>query len=127
MNNNLFGMFIKKPLQLFFCLVVVEALIFKLNLKAAILRLEGFYLRFRLRQTVKSKRKTFADYIRNRQIFEGVSGSVNEAHSLNSNLILGEGKGNEKTVLSTNRISTGRSIFPPSFPLFRLCVFMSLW
>ena len=41
-------------MQLFFCLLVVNTLTFKLRFKAAILRLENFYLTFCLCQSIIS-------------------------------------------------------------------------
>ncbi|MGO8928397.1 MAG: hypothetical protein ACLQU3_16135 [Limisphaerales bacterium] len=82
MNTNLFRVLILEPLQLLACLLVVEALTLNLRLKAAVLQLQGVYLRFRLRQAVKSKRKTLAHYIRYRQVFQGVSSGINDTHDV---------------------------------------------
>jgi hypothetical protein len=55
--------------QLLFCLFVINALTFKLRLKAAFLRLQNRYLAFCLRKTVKRKQDTLSEYLRNRNIF----------------------------------------------------------
>src|SRR2546425_6795076 len=80
MNLNLLRVLIFEPLQLLLCLLVVNALTVKCRCHASFLRLQCLYLRFRLRQTVERKRKTLADYIRHRNLFEGVSGNFKQSH-----------------------------------------------
>ena len=82
MNTNLLRMLLLEPLQLAVCLLVVRALTLKLRCKAAYLSLKCLYLRFRIRQAVECKRKTLADYVRNRQVFQGVSGNSDKAHGM---------------------------------------------
>ena len=81
MNTNLLRVLILEPLQLLFCLLIVEACILKLRLKLSVLGLQRLYLRFRVRQTVERKRKTFPDDVRHRDFFECVSGKINQAHT----------------------------------------------
>ena len=80
MNTNLLRVLVLEPLQLLLCLLVVKLLTFKCRCHSAYPHLKLSYLRFRLRQTVNRKRKTLADYVRYRQVFEGVSGAINETH-----------------------------------------------
>lgn len=69
-----------EPLQLLFCLFVIRALTFKLRGKAAFIRLQNLYLALRIRELVKRKRKTFADYVRNREVFERVTREFKHSH-----------------------------------------------
>jgi IS1 family transposase len=69
-----------EPFKLLFCLFVVETFTLKLRLKATYLRLQRRYLSFRLLKTVKRKRKTFANYLRYRQVLDRVSGNFQHAH-----------------------------------------------
>ncbi|OQB92866.1 MAG: hypothetical protein BWX84_00776 [Verrucomicrobia bacterium ADurb.Bin118] len=80
MNNNLLRVRILEPLQLLACLVAVECYKLKLRLKLAKLRLQCRYLSFKTRRLVKSQRKTLAEYGRHRNLFQGISGNVNQAH-----------------------------------------------
>ncbi len=81
-KSNLLRVFVLEPLQLLACLLVVEALTLKLRLKATVLQLQGVYLRFRIRQSIKRKRKTLADYVRYRKIFQCVSGNIEQTHNV---------------------------------------------
>jgi len=83
MNSNLLRVLVLEPLQLLLCLLVVETLTLKLRLKATRLRLQNLYLRFRIRETVKRKGKTLANYVRYRKVFQCVSGDFKEAHNVN--------------------------------------------
>ena len=73
-ESNFFVQQFVEPLQLFFCLLVVETLTLKLRLKAAFLGLQNRYLAFCLLKTVERKRKTLPNYLGYRQIFDNISG-----------------------------------------------------
>ena len=88
MKSDLFCKLLLEPLYLLTSLMVVEALTLKLRFKAAILSLQNFYLRFRLGQTVKRKRKTLAHYIRERQLLQGITGGFKEAHISSPNSVI---------------------------------------
>ena len=76
--------FLMKPffecLQFLLCLLLIKALTTELCLKATFLHLECRYLTFRLGQTVKGKRKTLADNVRHRNLFERVLSRFIESH-----------------------------------------------
>src|ERR1700724_3224848 len=82
-KSNLSAKQFWEPLQLLFCLLVINTLTFKLCLKAAFLRLQCCYLTFRLRKTVKRKRNALSENFRNRNVLKRVSGDFNHFHSGN--------------------------------------------
>jgi hypothetical protein len=80
MNDNLFSVLVLQPLKLLFVILVIEAYTLKLRLKAAILGLQNRYLRFRVGQLIKRKRQSFAEYVRHRDLHQGITGSLKKAH-----------------------------------------------
>jgi len=80
-DADLFRMLILTPLKLLFCILVVETYNLQLRFKTLILRLERCILTFRLRRAIKSQGETFAEYVRHRNLFQGGSGNINEAHN----------------------------------------------
>src|SRR5450759_3791289 len=87
-KSNLFAKQFLEPLQLLFCLLVINTLTFKLRLKAAFLRLQCCYLTFRLRKTVKRKRNALSENLRNRNVLKRVSGDFNHSHTGNITWLL---------------------------------------
>src|SRR5713226_9755274 len=76
------GLFVLLPetLQLLLCLLMIDALNLKSRLKVSLLRLQNFYFRFLLRRVIKRKRKALTEHVRHRNLFEGVSRNVDNAH-----------------------------------------------
>ena|GEM_PF-2317394 len=68
-------------LKLLFCLSVINLLTLKLRFKAAVLRLEQFYLLFRVRKTIKCKGNTLSKYLRKRNLFKSISSNIDNTHS----------------------------------------------
>ncbi|GEM_PF-2430525 len=73
-------MFLPETVQLLLSLLMVKALTFKLRLKYGVLRLKNGYLTFQLHREIKRKRKALAKHVSHRDLFEGISRNVNEAH-----------------------------------------------
>lgn len=82
MNTNLLRVLILEPLQLLACLIAVESYNLKLRQKLAKLGLHHRYLTLKNQRLVEGKRKTLAEYVRHRNLFQCVSGNINESHNL---------------------------------------------
>ena len=80
LNAHLLRVYLLEPLQLLLCLFVVKAFTLQMRVRTCQLRLRIFVVQFRLRREVERKRKTLAQYVRYRQVFQGVAGDVQEAH-----------------------------------------------
>ncbi len=73
-------MLLPETLQLLLALLMVHALNFKSRLKLCVLRLQNRYLTFQLRRQIKRKRKTLAEHVGHRNLFECISSNVDNAH-----------------------------------------------
>src|ERR1700676_3406856 len=67
-KSNLFAKQFLEPLQLLFCLLVINTLPFKLRLRAALLPINCCNLTSPLRKTVKRKRNALSENLRNRNV-----------------------------------------------------------
>lgn len=114
MNESSFMVKFTECLKLAFCIFVVQSFTLKNRLSTCQLRLRLLVLRFRLRREVESHRKTLAEYVRYRQVFQGVSGDSEDAHNGDVRILPNartERRGRTTSVANANALGRPRS--PP--------------
>jgi hypothetical protein len=80
MNAYLFRVLFPTPLKLALLVLYVLARNLKLRLQFGILRLQRLGLLFERRRLIQRQRKTLAEYVRHRNLFQGISGDIDQAH-----------------------------------------------